>query len=140
MTKLPKEVVKEVSVEATEIENPEIKRVESSIKREMRKNGHQSPSSADSLSQARLTTLLISSDSPSQSRNPKSLILSSRINLKKKSWKSSPSKNRLKLVKEPVSKLSPLSVTVLTTSVSDGNATNKSKVLLKVLSLWLNST
>ncbi len=80
------------------------------------------------------------SDSPSQSRNKKSLKHSSQKNFKKKSWKSSPSKNKPKPVKEPDSKLSPLSVMESNISDSDGNVTNKFKEPLKELSLWPNLT
>lgn len=108
--------------------------------RKMRSSGIQSPSLEDLLKLEKLTTLLIFSDSPSQSSNLKLLINSSVNNLKKKSWKLNQSKNKLKLVKEPDSKLLPLLVMDLTTLVSDGNATNKSKVPSRVPLLWPNLT
>jgi hypothetical protein len=130
---------KEVSEEETE--NPEeIKRVKEDKERKKKPYGIQSPSSADLLKLEKLTTLLISSDSLSQSKNQKLLINSLVNNLKNKLWKLNPSKNKLKLVKEPDSKLLPLLVMDLTTLVSDGNAIKKFKVLSKVLSSWPNLT
>jgi hypothetical protein len=130
---------KEVSEEETE--NPEeIKRVKEDKERKKKPYGIQSPSSADLLKLEKLTTLLISSDSLSQSKNQKLLTNSSVNNLKNKSWKLNPSKNKPKPVKEPDSKLSPLLVMDLIILVSDGNAIRKFKVPSRVLSSWPNLT
>jgi hypothetical protein len=64
-----KEEDKEDSVEKTETKREDHQEIEKKIKET---NGNQSPSSVDSLKPVLLKTLLIFSDSQSQSRNPKS--------------------------------------------------------------------
>ena len=120
----------------------EIKNQEAHSKREKNKpNGSQSPSSEDSFKPSSSTTSLMSSDSQSPSRNNKSLTPSSPVApWRKKSWRSSPSKNKPKPVKEPDSKPSSLSVMKSNSSDWDGNVTRKSKVPSRVPSLWPSST
>lgn len=63
-----------METENQEIENQEMVRIE----RKTKPNGSQSPSSEDSSRPVSLPTSLMSSDSQSQSRNKKSLTLSSK--------------------------------------------------------------
>ena len=133
MTKEPEDLDVERKREEEIRELPE-------IERKIKSYGIQSPSLEDLLRMVKLLTSMTFSDSQSQSRNPKSLINSSQTNLKNKLWKLNLSRNKLKLVKEPDSKLLPLLVMELHILVSDGNVTNKFKVPLKELSLWPNLT
>src|SRR5690606_11667609 len=114
----PKDNKEEVSVEEEKEEviktedqdNPE-------IERKTNKNGSQSPNSVDLLKLDFWKTSSISSDSLSQSRNKKSLILSSPELLKNKLWKLNQSKNKPKPVKEP--DLKPLLLSVMKDNTSD---------------------
>lgn len=115
------------------------KREDQKVKeRKIKSSGTQSPSSEDLSRMEKLTKSLISSDFQFQLKKPKLLINFWQTNLNKKSWKLNPFKNKPKQVKELDSKPLPLLVMELTSLVWDGNATNKFKELLKVLSLWLN--
>lgn len=129
-----KERREDSAVEAT-------KKVEN-VQRERKKrlNGDPSPNSADWSSMDSLTTSSISSDSQSPSRSKKSLTSSWLVALKKKLWRSNPSKNKLKPVKEPASKPMLLLVMRRTTSDLDGNATKKSKEPSRAPSLWPSLT
>jgi hypothetical protein len=118
-----------------------IRKVEKDLKeRKKRLSGNPSLNLEDWLKLNLLKALLIFSDSLSPSRSKRLSMLSWEAISKKKSCKSNLFRNKLKLVKEPDSKLSLLLVMRRITLDWDGNVTRKFKEPSREPSLWLNLT